>query len=97
VSDRSHSLFRVDAPRVARVALPVPVNALFDYALPAALASDAKPGCRVRVPLKTRRVTGVIVALADQPERPGLALSAVEALLDAEPALPPALLAAIGE
>jgi primosomal protein N' (replication factor Y) len=97
VSDRGDSLFRFDAPRVARVALPVPVNVLFDYALPAALASDAKPGCRVRVPLKTRRVTGVIVALADQPERPGLALSAVETLLDAEPALPPALLGAIAE
>jgi primosomal protein N' len=44
VSSSSGQLFRVDAPRVARVALPVPVNAAFDYALPAALASDVKPG-----------------------------------------------------
>ena len=31
---------------VARVALPVPVDELFDYSLPAALDADAQPGCR---------------------------------------------------
>ncbi|HEY8121823.1 MAG TPA: primosomal protein N' [Myxococcota bacterium] len=97
MSATSDSLFRLDAPRVARVALPVPVNSLFDYALPEALASDARVGCRVRVPIRTRRETGIIVELADAPERADLALSAVEAVLDAEPALPAALLAAIRE
>ncbi len=97
MSTRSDSLFRIDAPRVARVALPVPVNSLFDYAVPEALASAARPGCRVRVPMKTRRVTGVIVELAEKPEHEGMKLSSLEAVLDAEPALPPALLAAIRE
>jgi primosomal protein N' (replication factor Y) len=90
-------LFGESATRVARVALPVPVNALFDYAVPRALASEAKPGCRVRVPMQSRRVTGVIVALAEQPERANLRLRALDAVLDVEPALPPALLTAIAE
>jgi primosomal protein N' (replication factor Y) len=47
--------------------------------------------------MQTRRVTGVIVALAEKPEREGMPLSDIEAVLDAEPALPPALLAAITE
>jgi primosomal protein N' (replication factor Y) len=97
VSDRSDSLFRVDAPRIARVALPVPVNALFDYAVPEALASAARPGCRVRVPMKTRRVTGVIVALADEPERADLELRPIDAVLDVEASLPAPLVAAIAE
>jgi primosomal protein N' (replication factor Y) len=73
------------------------VNSLFDYAVPEALASAARAGCRVRVPMKTRRVTGVIVELADEPEHAGMKLSALEAVLDALPALPAALLAAIRE
>ena len=84
-----------DATRVARVALPVPVNALFDYAVPELLASDVKPGCRVRVLMKKRPETGVVIALAEKPEREDLELSAIDAVLDLEPALPPALLAAI--
>ena len=97
MSTRSDSLFRLEAPRVARVALPVPVNSLFDYAVPDALASACQPGCRVRVRMKTRRVTGVIVALAEKAEREDLSLSPLEAVLETEPALPPALLAAISE
>ena len=97
MSNRSGSLFGPSATRVARVALPVPVNSLFDYAVPDALASDVKPGCRVRVAVRKRSETGVVIALAEKPEREGIALSAIEAVLDAEPALPPALLAAIRE
>jgi primosomal protein N' (replication factor Y) len=97
VSDRTESLFRSEAPRVARVALPVPVNALFDYAIPRALVSDTREGMRVRVRVRARRETGVVIALAEKPEREGLVLSEIEALLDAEPALPAALLAAITE
>ncbi len=97
MSARTQNLFRIEAPRVARVALPVPVNGLFDYAVPEALARDARVGCRVRVAVKKRRETGVIVALAEKPEREDFALSALEAVLDIEPALPPALLTAITE
>jgi len=93
----TENLFRSEAPRVARVALPVPVNALFDYAIPRALLSDVREGVRVRVRVKSRRETGVVIALADEPEREGLVLSEIGAVLDAEPALPPALLAAITE
>ena len=55
------------APRehdVARVALPVPIDRLFDYAVPPALSAGAQPGCRVRVRLRRRRLAGVIVERA---------------------------------
>jgi primosomal protein N' (replication factor Y) len=97
MSSRSGSLFGPGATRVARVALPVPVNSLFDYAVPDALASDVKPGCRVRVAMRKRSETGVVVALAEKPEREDISLAAIDAVLDAEPALPPALLTAISE
>ncbi|HEU4429552.1 MAG TPA: hypothetical protein VFT98_12405, partial [Myxococcota bacterium] len=71
MSNRSDSLFGPGATRVARVALPVPVNSLFDYAVPDALASDVKPGCRVRVVMRKRSETGVVIALAEKPEREG--------------------------
>ena len=46
---------------MARVALPVPIDELFDYAVPPALAAAAQPGCRVRVRLRRRPLVGVIV------------------------------------
>jgi primosomal protein N' (replication factor Y) len=84
-------LFAPASGPVARVALPVPVDRLFDYRLPAPLARDALPGCRVQVRFRKRHLTGVIV------ERPtsssfGGRLLPVEKLVDAEPVLPESLL-----
>jgi primosomal protein N' (replication factor Y) len=81
------------APRV-RVALPVPVDRLFDYEVPEDLAREAEVGRRVRAPFSGRRLTGVIVALGggeDAPRR----LRPLEAILDPTPALPAPLLAAL--
>src|SRR5262245_46231799 len=82
------------APRehdVARVALPVPIDALFDYAVPPALAAGAQPGCRVRVRLRRRPLVGVIVERGVASDFSGQ-LSALEQLLDPAPVLSSALL-----
>ncbi len=78
------------------MALPVPVDALFDYRIPAPLAREALPGCRVQVRFQRRYLTGVIV------ERPASSsfrgrLLPVEKLVDAEPVLPADLLAWLRE
>jgi primosomal protein N' (replication factor Y) len=87
-------LFAPASSGVVRVALPVPEDRLFDYAVPPALAAEAEPGRRALVPLGGRRVTGVIVARADapSPEARGK-LRALEQILDAEAVIAPDLLA----
>jgi primosomal protein N' (replication factor Y) len=81
---------------VARVALPIAVDELFDYAVPPELDAAARPGCRVRVRLGKRRVVGVI---AERPEaaRYGGELRPIEELVDAEPAIVASLLAVLRE
>ncbi len=71
---------------MVEVALPVPVHALFDYRVPLALAADAEPGRRVRVPFGTRRLVGVIVSRRSEPGRER-SLRALERVLDPEPVL----------
>jgi primosomal protein N' (replication factor Y) len=41
---------------------PLPVDQAYTYRVPAALEADVQVGCRVLVPLRNRRLTGVIVA-----------------------------------
>jgi primosomal protein N' (replication factor Y) len=72
----------------AEVALPIPVEATFDYALPRGVAS-LRPGTRVRVPHGPRQLVGTVVGLRARPsgegERP---LQTIAAVLDVEAALP---------
>ena len=81
---------------VARVALPIAVDELFDYAIPPALEALAGPGCRVRVRFGPRRLVGVIVELSDEPRFAGR-LRPLEHVLDAEPAIQPQLLGILRE
>ena len=84
------------APDVARVALPVPVDRLFDYAVPAELASEAEVGRRVRVAAGSRSLVGLVVErLAAQDPGAPRRLRPLEAVLDAQPVLTRALLDAI--
>lgn len=46
---------------VVRIALPVPIDSLFDYRVPEALAEHARPGHRALVPFSGRKLTGLIV------------------------------------
>jgi primosomal protein N' (replication factor Y) len=83
-----------------RVALPLPVDRLFDYAVPAELASAARAGCRVLVPFSGRRLVGVVVgstAPASLPAGRGGSLASLEAVVDPEPALSPELVEVLRE
>jgi primosomal protein N' (replication factor Y) len=93
-------LFADPSDDIVEVALPVPVDSLFDYAVPAALANDAEPGRRVVVRFGTRRLTGVIVRRSTRREaasRGDPSLRSIERLLDSEPVLSPALIDMLSE
>ena len=81
---------------VARVALPIAVDELFDYAIPPALEALARPGCRARVRFGPRQLVGVIVELAGEPRFAGR-LRPLAQVLDAEPAIQPSLMGILRE
>lgn len=80
-------LFAGAARGAARLALPVPIDSLFDYAVPETLEPVARPGCRAVVRFSGRSLTGLIV------ERPSLEdvnfrrLSLLERVVDSEPVM----------
>ena len=92
----SQPLFASPDPQIARVALPVPVDALFDYAIPAAMSERAQPGCRALVPFRERRLTGVIVECRSESDFRGT-IRPLEKILDSEPVLSEAMLGILGE
>jgi primosomal protein N' (replication factor Y) len=93
----SASLFEpVPTGAVARVALPVPVDELFDYSLPPALEVDATPGCRVIVGFGGRHLTGVIAERSDHSAHEGK-LRPIQKLIDTEPVVSPAMLRMLRE
>jgi len=93
--DTFDDLFSSGDP-VARVALPVPVDELFEYTIPAARAAHVRPGCRVRVRFGGRTLVGVVVEVADR-ARHGGRLRPVEAVLDEAPVLDDELLGVLRE
>jgi primosomal protein N' (replication factor Y) len=91
-------LFSPTSAGIARVALPVPVDRLFDYAIPPAQAAMVGVGQRVRVPFESRSLTGVIVELAAQPSREARGrLRSIERVVDSEPVLPASLITILVE
>jgi primosomal protein N' (replication factor Y) len=70
---------------VVRVALDVPLLALFDYAS----AAPIGVGIRVIVPFGRRKMVGVVVAAPDVPALPLESLKIVDEVLNDTPALPP--------
>ena len=81
---------------MAKVALPVPVDELFEYTIPAARAAAIRPGCRVRVRFAGRTLVGVVVERADRAGYPGR-LRAIEAVIDEAPVLSRELLDVLRE
>jgi primosomal protein N' (replication factor Y) (superfamily II helicase) len=73
------------------VSLPVPLDQSFTYRSPETLRHRVQTGCRVLVPFGTRKLTGVVVKLHDQP--PEGPLKEVLRLVDEEPVLDAELLA----
>jgi primosomal protein N' (replication factor Y) len=82
-----------DGPFV-EVAVPLPVDETYDYALPPGVAVE--PGARVLVPYSGRRVTGVVVAVRDAPSRPTRrAVRTIHSVVDTTPVLPAPLMAVV--
>jgi len=84
----------VSDPPIVEVAVPVPLDETFEYALEEGVR--AEPGARVLVPHGGRRVVGVVIATKSSSEaRTRGPLRRVLQVLDDEPVLPAALLAAV--
>jgi primosomal protein N' (replication factor Y) len=81
---------------VARVALPVPIDALFDYAVPRELAERALPGCRTQVRFRGRHLTGVIVERAGSSRFRGR-LRPIDKIVDPQPVLSAEMIAFLRE
>src|SRR5579863_7263910 len=75
-------------PEFCDVAVPVPLDMVFTYRVPA----DAVPiiGGRVLVPFRQRRTTGIVVELHDR--KPSVTTKNILAVLDATPVLDEQLL-----
>lgn len=68
---------------VARVALAIPVQNLFDYRIPASLEEKVQPGSRLRVPFGRGLRIGYCVERAEESEFPNL--KEIEAVIDDQP------------
>ncbi|HTV78571.1 MAG TPA: primosomal protein N' [Steroidobacteraceae bacterium] len=79
------------AGNIARVALDVPLNRLFDYRLPEGVAAPA-PGARVRVPFGRQRLIGLVIELAAGSDLPADRLKPIAAVLDGAPVMGAAVL-----
>jgi primosomal protein N' (replication factor Y) len=83
---------KADSPkRYCDVALPVLVDRLFTYELPLTLRHRVLIGCRVIAPFGSRKLTGVVLGLQDEP--PLYETREVLGLRDSEPALESELIA----
>lgn len=74
---------------VARVLVDVPLAHLdrtFDYAVPAAMADDSRPGARVKVRFAGQDVDGFVLARAAESDHPGR-LAPLRRVVSAEPVL----------
>ncbi len=75
--------------RFVSVAVDAPVMGAFTYRLPAALEAAAVPGVRVLCAFGNRAVSGVLLGDAEEPQAEA---KDVQAILDAEPLVGPALI-----
>src|ERR1700674_2578581 len=68
-------------PEFCDVAVPVPLDMVFTYRVPA----DATPvvGGRVLVPFRQRRMTGIVVELHDR--KPSVTTKSIQSVLDPAP------------
>lgn len=75
--------FPPDSPKIARVAIAIPINKLFDYLIPEEFESDQlQVGMRVRVPFGTRHKIGVLLEIATTSDFDFEKLKPITAILD---------------
>jgi primosomal protein N' (replication factor Y) len=93
------SLFAKAPAHTVRVALPLPIDVLFEYAVPADLTDRALPGCRAFVTFSGKRQTALIVERVSRSDRaqPSGPLGSIEKLIDSSPVLSASLLAIVRE
>ncbi|MGH7567820.1 MAG: replication restart helicase PriA, partial [Gemmatimonadales bacterium] len=82
--------------RFAEVVLPLPVARGYTYLIPPALAGAVVPGARVVVPVRRRRVIGIVRAVDAPPPPPPVRADAARPVLavadpPGEPAFTPPL------
>src|SRR5262245_38691034 len=82
---------------VADVAVPVPVDRPFTYAVPRHLEGKVRPGARVSVPFGPRQLLGVVIEVRGKRDDDSAKIKPVAALVDADPVLPAELLAFLRE
>ena len=70
--------------RYIRVAVPVPLDRLFEYRLPAGMP-DPDPGCRVAVPFGKRQLVGWVEGCCDKPEFDSDSVLDVTSVIDEQP------------
>jgi len=75
---------------IARLAIVVPLNRLFDYSVPAGMSIPA-PGCRVEVKFAGRKKVGWVVEISDSTDVPEGKLLSLEKIIDNQAPWNPAL------
>jgi len=75
----------------AKVAIPRSAPEALTYLIPEELEAFAVPGVRVRVPLRNKTVTGVLVKVSDSTEIDVAVVRELTEVIDPEPLLPPHL------
>jgi primosomal protein N' (replication factor Y) len=88
---------------ILRVALPVPLDQLFDYRLPARLSAahaEVRPGTRVRIPFAGQLLVGLVVPndlMSDERDEPLPALAEIQAVVDEEPVVSESMIRILAE
>jgi primosomal protein N' (replication factor Y) len=87
----TESLFAAPTQGLVRVALPVPIDSLFDYRVPIAMAAGAQPGHRVQVSFGGRPLVGLVCeclpeSAREAPEHSG-GLASLDKVFDSVPVL----------
>jgi primosomal protein N' (replication factor Y) len=72
-------------PKFAQIAIALPIDRLFHYAIPDNLSSEIAVGKRVFVPFTNRRVVGYVVGLCDEADVKEI--KNIESVIDKEPIL----------
>ncbi|MGY8805155.1 MAG: primosomal protein N' family DNA-binding protein [bacterium] len=97
----TESLFATPSSGIARVALPVPIDRLFDYRVPEAMDAGARAGHRVQVTFGGRPLVGLICERMqeDAPDAPQhtAELSDLDGVIDTQSVVSPALIQILRE
>src|SRR3989338_6465891 len=72
-------------PKFVDVAVSLPIDRLFQYAVPEGLSAEIAVGKRLLVPFQNRTVVGYVVAVSDQAETEKI--KEIGGVIDAEPIL----------